>query len=130
MRKTIFTFLILALSVTALGQTNTQRFCSGDPLNYVKEVEKYLDFVSYGGRNDLIKKIEKTWNSDFYTDHQKGRIIEITNNLIEGKVRTTPDFVNFLNVVNLYPNMGADVDYFNNWFEIIEGYLHKLLYSL
>ncbi len=113
---------VFVLQVNIYAQNEESRVFSLDSEKYIKELESYLDFVSFGGRNELMKTMEKTWNSGFYSEERKKQIINVTNALAVNKVKTTTVFATYLKTIILYPETESPKDFFDEWFMVLEGY--------
>lgn len=141
-------FVVLSFLSGSFTKVSAQSFkqFSGKPESYVSELYKFLSSSPLEERKNLITFMEdeqstdslrlklemyvNNWDSLVFSSEEKEKILSISKNLIDKKVRAFPDYFQFVFLVQSFIEKGHSRESFNEWLDGMVWYCDNKKRSL
>ncbi len=118
--------LSACLSLNLSGQK--QAFFSGDSIKFSGELNSVFFNLADRDKKIIAPYIEtfmQKWDKGKFSDAHKKIIYEILNEMMQKKIKPFPDFLNYINTLNIFINTNQPDGYFIPWSDILKKLLDE-----
>lgn len=123
--KSITAFLFLAALFTFSKTANAQKSFGREPETFMKELEAFMTKDRNESGKLVFEAFKTKWTAKNIPDDNLQRIIITCNEMLDKKLRPTPDFENFLNTIIAFVNEGKMESHHMKWDKLIRPYYNK-----
>lgn len=125
--RTLFILLVLFLLtfVIPLSATNPTTVFSADREAFIKELGDFMKKSNNQLLTETFNNFEKYFKAGAFDESEVGRIIEISNKMLEHKVRPNPVFNDYLTTLLFIKERQNGAHHFSEWHSVLLSMLDK-----
>lgn len=120
MKKTIF-FLIIFLFSVQLSAQNEEQFSSSSDI-FITQIDELLKSSTnktlQQQGTELMTTVLEKWNSGRFSKEEKDLIRDISEKMLEKKLKAHPNFYNFFSVINEFAFSSQKAKSIDNWLKV------------
>ncbi len=119
--KRLVTLLLILLYSAAHAQA--PRSFSTEKVAFLKELRTFMELTNKKESEKLLDRFEKKWEKDSFTSDQQFIIEQTCNNMLKKRLKSFPDFSNYLDALMAFQESGKSMDMFKAWHNSLEKLL-------
>ncbi|MCX6252098.1 MAG: hypothetical protein NTX61_15280 [Bacteroidetes bacterium] len=125
---TFFFLLTLFLSTSQASVAQKITHFSGDSTKFIGELNIYFSNLVGNEQKMTAKLMEgfiQKWNSEQYTSSKKKIIYQLCNQMLKKRIRTYPDFFNYIDALNIFVDSHQPDKTFYDWSDILKKLINN-----
>lgn len=118
MYKKLLLILFFTFSLSTTYSQKLKEF-TAEQEAYLDEMDSFFarSATNYSKGKELLKTLEKQWETGSISEHRKKNIYQISNLLLKKRGRNFPHFYTYLNTLLVFHEKKIDSAYYNEWEE-------------
>ncbi|CAN5504147.1 hypothetical protein BH11BAC2_BH11BAC2_10190 [soil metagenome] len=120
--KKIIIGLFLLFSIQGMAQA--PKSFNPDPLIYFKELKAFMELTNKKETEKILDRFEIIWiEQPKFSADQQALIITTSNNMLKKRLKSFPDFGNYLDALMGFTQSGRDAETFKKWHSSLDKML-------